>query len=282
MGLNFSDNISFFSAFTNPFSIFLSGIFWAIGSFLFFLLLVIFLRKFILVKRKSKFLKYLSWTYFLIPVLAIFFGFKFGILNGMRNDLKAHVQNYTKVMDVFIKEFMGATPDEFFTEIVAGKNSATADMNTNQVIDRFSDTVYAKFGSSMESAAMQDSTMPGKFAGLFLKMTKSKGISAGIKYSIHELLYKELGIDKDVSKDVMQTKFRELLQKGLFTSILEKEIDHLFIPWEKTIGIIFSVLLLFPLTEIIISTIIFRKQMKKLTAISNNPHVPTAESGPKI
>jgi hypothetical protein len=262
MELNFSDYLKLFSSFTNPFSIFLSGLFWAIGSFLFFLLLVIFLRKFILVKRGNAFLKYLSWTYFLIPAVAIFFGFKFGILNGTRKDLKEHVSNYTQGLDGIMKESLGSTPDEFISELITGKDSANLNLNTNQVIDRFSEVLYAKFGSSMETAAKQDSTTAGKFAYIFLKFTKSKGVAMSIKITIRELLYRELGVDKDVSKEVMQTKFKELLQQGLFTTILEKEIDRMFIPWEKTALIIFSCILLFPLTETVIANIIYRKKIK--------------------
>ncbi|HET6990190.1 MAG TPA: hypothetical protein VFJ43_02655 [Bacteroidia bacterium] len=265
MELTFSDYIRLFSSFTNPFSIFLSGLFWAIGTFVFFLLLVIFLRKFILVKRNNKFLKYLSWTYFLIPVVAVFFGFKFGILNGTRKDLKEHVSAYTQGLDGIMNESLGKSPDEFISELITGKDSANLNLNTDQVIDRFSEVLYAKFGSSMEAAAKEDSTTSGKFAYLFLKITKSKGVAMSIKYTIRELLYRELGIDKDVSKEVMETKFKELLQKGLFTTILEKEIDHLFVPWEKTVVIIFLCLLLFPLTETIISNIIFRRKMKHVS-----------------
>ncbi len=263
MGSKLSEYINLFSSFTNPVAILLSAIYWTIGTFLFFLLLVIFLRKYILVQRKNKFLKVLSWIYvFVMPVVAAFFGFKFGLLNGIRCDLKSHAVNYTKGIDYVMKESLGKTADEFFVELIAEETASNAELSSDEVIERLSNSVTVEFQKSITLLAAEKETVSGKAASLLLYIINRKGVAMGIRYSVRQLLNRELGINKSTSRELMQIQFKELLQKGIFTQLLKAEIDYLFIPWLKGTALLFLVILLGPVIEIIIANRMHRKEMK--------------------
>jgi hypothetical protein len=261
MHISLSDYFRIFSSYTNPVAIIFSAVLWTIGSFLLFVLLVILFRKFILVERRNKFLKYLSWSYFfLIPVLSIYFGFKFGLLNGTRHDLKEHAHTYTKELDAVMKESLGTTADEFFVEMVNEKN--TSGLTTRQVMDRFAEKLAVQFTESLATTANEKEGFSETVAGLFLYIVKSKGGRISLKYAVREALDKELGVDETSGQDLMQVKFRELLEKGIFTSILRTEIDRFFLRMQKGTLILFGILLFFPIAEIVVAHILLKRKKR--------------------
>ncbi|MBC7863621.1 MAG: hypothetical protein IAF38_11635 [Bacteroidia bacterium] len=247
------------SSYTNPFKIIFSCILYAGIAFLAFLLLVIFLRKFILVKRRYLVFKIFAWIYMItIPIVATVFGFKFGLINGIRIDLKTHMVTYTKGLNNLLKEQVGQSADEFILEATSGHDSLNRPLSFDNAIDNFSEKVYVDLTTVMETAA-QNGSKRGKAAKMFLKVVKSDGVAFGLKLTTRKVLQKGLGIRRGASKEIMSTQFDKLQERGLVSLILEEEVDRFFIPMEKSVIMVFLLILFLPVTEIIIAVILYRK-----------------------
>ncbi len=268
MGFSLSEYWDILTKFSNPFSIAVSCLKFSGIAFLFFLLLVIFLRKFILVKRQFLFFRILAWTYIiLIPLLAAFFGFKWGLVEGVRNDLKTHMHTYTTEMDAYMTSAIGTGANEFVREITTGKDSANLNLTTDEALDRFSDLVYRKFGNVIENEMASTGGVKGKIVAVFFTITKSASISYGLKNGIRELLHDKLGIDEGTSKELMGKKLNDIISTGLFTSIMQVQTDRYFFRLEKDIYILFGMILLFPVMETMVANIIYRRKMRGGTAV---------------
>lgn len=264
MNFSISDYYDILTKYTNPFAIFMMCVKCAGIAFLFFLLLVIFLRKPILVKRRYLIFKIFAWTYLIVtPLLAAFFGFKWGLIQGVKDDLKTHMAAYTSGMDALLTSSMGKGADEFAKELSTGKDSANMSLSANEAIDKFAELVYANFGATIEKAMTKDGKTSNKIASVFLHITKSATISYGMKAGIRKLLHDKLGIDEGASKELMEKKFQELLHNGLFTSIMQVQTDNFFGRMQKGIYYLFALILLFPIVETVVSNILYRRKLKE-------------------
>ena len=264
MDFNIGEYWELLTKYTNPFSILISCLKYAALAFFVFLLLVIFLRKFILVKRRYLVFKIFAWTYIiLIPIIAGFFGFKWGLIQGVKNDLKTHLSAYTTGMDALLTGALGRGADDFVTELTTGKDSVNRNISADEAVENFSDLIAVNFETTIDKKILGDGKVKNKAATVLLRMTKSATISYGLKYAIRKLLHDELGIEEGASKKLMAKKFNDLLNKGLFTSIMEIQIERFFSGMQKSLYILFSLILLFPVTETIISNVLYRKKLKK-------------------
>src|ERR1041385_3018853 len=253
MNLNLSDYWDILTSYTNPFSIIFSAFKYAALVFFIFLLLVIFLRKFILVKRKYVLFTILAWIFiFMAPLLGGYFGFKWGLIYGIKNDLQTHMHTYTSGLDKVLNDAIGISAEEFVDELKNGKDSANLNLTANEAVDKFAVIVCNKFGSTLDETAKTK----GKITAFFLHIIQTEGISLGLKEGIRKLLHDELGVDEGTSKEVMSTKFKTLLDKGLFTEIMNAQVDHFFSEMFKSLYILFGAILFFPILEIVISNII--------------------------
>ena len=241
------------SQFTNPVHIFLSGLVSGIVALFVLLILLLLFRKTVRVKRQNNSLKYLSVAYFIIlPLLAGFFGFKWGIIRGLRNDLLAHAPVYMKSLN---NAYASDVKDGVNRIIYGGApTQATMAMNisTNEVIDKLSDYAWTEYLQKMEYTSAQKD-LSGRIAGLILRATNGKAISVAVKRGLRKVLEDKIGINEEVSASLMATKWNELLEKGLFTTILEIEIKKIFGGMMRGVVITFCIILLLPVIEIIIA-----------------------------
>ena len=108
-----------------------------------------------------------------------------------------------------------------------------------------------------------DNKIESKVSFIFLKIFKGKTFSIIIKTGIEELVDKSLGLDKDVTQDVLKTKLDELLKEGVVTKIILIQIDKLFNGMKNTIYIIVFLILLIPTIEIAIAYWLNKKELEK-------------------
>jgi hypothetical protein len=171
---------------------------------------------------------------------------------------------YTGGMDKIMNAAIGFSADEFVQELKTGKDSANLNLTTNEAVDKLAEIIYTKFGSTLEESA-KGKGASGEIAYLFLRITKSAGISYGLKEGIKKILDDELGLDEGTSKELMAVKFKTLLDKGLFTTIMNVQVDRFFHGMFKSLYMLFGMILLFPVLETVIANIIYRRKLKNAT-----------------
>lgn len=247
--------------YTNPFKIIFSSIVSTIIVLIITIIALIFLRKIILIKRKHIILRILSISYFiLIPIIMCLFGFKWGLINGVQNDLKEHAKAYTSDLS---KSFNMSVSNNFKAFFVGGKYDSKLNFSPNEGIEAVSDLLYQNYGASLENMVASDNKIEAKVSFIFLKIFKGKTFSIIIKTGIEELVDKSLGLDKDVTQDVLKTKLDELLKEGVVTKIILIQIDKLFNGMKNTIYIIVFLILLIPTIEIAIAYWLNKKELEK-------------------
>ena len=253
-----SDYWTLISEFTNPVKIIFSAIGSTIVAFLVIVLAMILLRKIILIKRRHILLRILSISYFvLIPILTLFFGFKWGLVDGIHSDLKEHLPAYTKGLNNVYNKNVAVSLQSLVT---GGKADSTVKISTNDVIDTLSVVLYRNYGDLLyQEVNSHKGDMTGKVAGVFLKLFKEDGISYAIKKGLVKLVEKSIGVDEEVTKEVMNVKINELLEKGVITKIVEIQLDKVFKGIKRGIIIMYCMILLLPVAEIAIAYWLFKK-----------------------
>lgn len=244
--------------FTNPakfmWGAFLSGLI----VFIVAIILVVLLRKFILVKRSSKILRFIAYTYFiLLPLLAGFFAFKWGFFNSLRKDIKEHTGVYAKhIPAVFDEQTAGAVQSLF-----GPNNAGVAGLTTNQLIDTVGAVMYNVYGKTLEQQASLDGAQ-GKLAAFMLRTTKGAGIAYIIKTYIRKLLHEKLGLHEEVSADLMQTEIAAIIKGGLFVNIAVIQVDHFLKGLQMGVLITFLLILAIPCIEIGVAHYLLRRRAK--------------------
>lgn len=253
--------------FTNPakfmWGAFLSGLI----AFIIAVILVIVLRKFILVPRSGKILRFVAYTYFvLLPLLAAFFAFKWGFFNSLRKDIKAHQEVYAKhIPPVFDQQASGAVQSLFRGP--DGSPSDITKLSTNQVIDTVGVLVYNVYGSTLEQQAAQ-SGVKGKLAAFMLHTTKGAGVAALMKKYIASFLAEKLKLGEGTSDALMETKLVSIIQGGLFLNIAVIQVDLFLKGMQKGVLITFLLILAIPLAEIAIAHYLHRRKAPVTPAIA--------------
>lgn len=247
--------------FTNPATFIWGAILTGLLAFIVALVLIILLRKHILIDRSHKVLRFIAYTYFiLLPLLAGFFGFKWGFFNSVRKDIKTHAGVYAKhVPSVFDEQANSAIHNLFGAK--EGGASSIAGLTSNQLIDTVGVVIYDVYGKTLEQRASLDGVQ-GKLAAFMLRTTKGAGIAFVIKKYIRKLLTEKLGLHEEVSADLMQTEIASIINGGLFVNIALIQVDHFLKGLQKGVLITFLLIFAIPCIEIGVAHYLHRKRIK--------------------
>jgi hypothetical protein len=249
--------IRLFSDFTNPFKIVSGGILTGILTFIVALVLVILLGKLMLVPRRHPVLKYIAWTYFLLlPLLAGFFGFKWGLFNSLRKDIKQHTSTY-------IEHIPASFDDQTSVAIKGFFKGDVTQYTTNQLVDTAAEIIYRQYYATLDKQALLKDK-GNALVNFIVGITKGKGVAYFMKKSIHKLLSEKAGLNEDVSKDLMASRIDEILKAGLFAKIILIQLDHFLQGVQKGILITFFLIILIPVIEILIAHYLHRRQLAKI------------------
>lgn len=259
--------IHLFSEFTNPFKIISGAVLTGILTAIIAIVLVILLRKFMLVPRRYPLLKYIAWTYFiLLPLLAGFFGFKWGLFNSLRKDIKTHTSVYIQHIPASFDQNTSRLITAYFIRDSAGVNVAPmGKYTTNQLVDTAAEVIYRQYYATLEHQALlkdKGNAVVGFIAGL----TKGKGVAYFLKRSIKKMLSEKGGLNEDVTEDLMESRIDEILRAGLFAKIILIQLDHFLQGVQKGILITFFLIIAVPLVEILIAHYLHKKKLKQPAA----------------
>ncbi|MGO4292509.1 hypothetical protein [Chitinophaga sp. RAB17] len=247
--------------FTNPATFIWGAILTGLLAFIVALVLVILLRKHILIDRSHKVLRFIAYTYFiLLPLLAGFFGFKWGFFNSVRKDIKTHAGVYAKhVPSVFDEQANSAVQSLFASK--EGDASSITGMTSNQLIDTVGVLVYNVYGKTLEQRAALDGVQ-GKLAAFMLRTTKGAGVAFLIRKYITKLLTEKLGLHEEVSNELMQKEIASIINGGLFVNIALIQVDHFLKGLQKGVLITFLLIFAIPCIEIGVAHYLHRKRIK--------------------
>ncbi|MBO9728794.1 MAG: hypothetical protein J7623_09160 [Chitinophaga sp.] len=244
--------------FTNPATFIWGALVSAFLAFVVAVILVILLRKRILVDRSHKWLRYIAYTYFfLLPVLAGFFAFKWGFFNSVRKDIQAHRKVYAKHVPAIFDEQATAAINALFS----AKEGGVSRLSSNQLIDTVGVAIYNVYGQTLTQQAAA-AGVKGQLASFMLRTTKGAGLSFIIKKYIRQLLTEKIGLQEEVSAEVMQTEIATLLKGGLFVNIAIMQVDHFLKGLQKSILITFLLILAIPCIEVAIAHYLLSRKLK--------------------
>ncbi len=252
--------INLISQFTNPVKVILSALGVAAVAAVIMILLLIFLRKKIMVKRAYPAMRFLPVLYFVtLPLLTAFFGFKWGLIRAVHSDLETHLTAYTQPMDALLQaniDKMGVV-SEF----------VNSNMSANQLIDSLSDRIYAEYGQTLYEESMRSEDMSSKVSGLLYKITKGRMVAAGLKQAIHKMAHDYILLDDATTKELMNERMAKLLRSGLFTHIVHLQLENFFGKAARSVAILYFIILLIPLTEIVIAHVLYSKRMQRQASL---------------
>ncbi len=215
--------------------------------------LVFFCKKWLLVERKYPIWKWITYSYFvLIPIWIGFSGAKFGLLQGLQKECK-HAT--TKIMG----------DADFKIDSTIAKNIIVANATPNQLIDLYTYYYFDLYKIQLNDISTKQTGVKQKLAKILLVGIQSKILSELLKFVIKDNLDKYLHIDKNVSNEILSTKFKEYAENGLFTKIIHIQIDATFRGLKKSTILLMFLILLIPVIEICIAYYLLNKMQQANT-----------------
>ncbi|SKA38451.1 hypothetical protein SAMN04488128_104445 [Chitinophaga eiseniae] len=242
--------------FTNPYKFITGAILSGLTAFAVALILVLLLRKYILVPRSHKVLKFVAYAYFVaLPLLAGFFGLKWGFFHSLRKDIREHTDVYAAhVPPLFGQQALGAVDSLF------GGHAEMSSLSTHQLIDTVAVVVYNVYGSTLEQQLSATQGVKGKLASMLLHITKNKSIAAMMHKAVYNLLHDKLGLSEGVSNAVVHTSLRKLVNGNLFVNIAVIQVDQFLKGLQRGILYTFLLILAIPLIEVGYAHYRYRRQ----------------------
>ncbi|QHS60886.1 hypothetical protein [Chitinophaga agri] len=242
--------------YTNPFAIISGAVLYGITALILTIIVLIIFRKKIRVPRRHKALKVLAYSYFiLLPLLSGFLWAKWGFFKSLRKDIKAHTEVYIKQIPPSFDTSISGAVHTYMQD-----NKATlSTMSTDQLIDVLADVIYTQYYSTLSSQETAKQ-VSNTFFSWVLKLTKGKGMAQLIKHNIHKILKEKLGLDEEVSKELMASRIEEVVRMGLFAKIALIQADHFLKGIQKGVLILFCILMAVPLAEVLIAHYLLKKK----------------------
>lgn len=241
--------------FTNPYKFITGAVITGLTAFTVALLLVLLLRKYILVPRSHTLLKLLAYTYFvLLPLMAGFFGLKWGFFHSLRKDIRAHTDVYAAHVPPLFSEQAADAVDSLFG------GAEVSSFSTHQLIDTAAVVIYNVYGSTLEQQLSATEGVKGKLASMLLHITRNKSIAAMMHKAVHNLLHDKLGLSDGASNEVVHTSLRKLLNGNLFVNIAVIQVDQFLKGLQRGILYTFLLILVVPLIEVGYAHYRYRRQ----------------------
>lgn len=243
--------------FTNPYRFISGAVISGLIAFFAALVLVLALRKYILVPRSHKLLKVLAYLYMVaLPLLAGFFGMKWGFFHSLRKDIKAHTEVYAAHVPPVFSESALKAVDSLF-----GGNARVSSLSTHQIIDTTAVVVYNVYGSTLEQQLGGTQGVKGKMASLLLQISKSKAIAGMMHKAVYNLLHDKLGLTDGASNEVVHTSLGKLVNGNLFVNIAVIQVDQFLKGLQRGILYTFLLILAIPLVEVTFAHYRYRRQI---------------------
>lgn len=231
----------YWTVFSNYFDIF--GVIWGgikVGllSFILSLILLLVFKRFVLVRRRYKALKYLAYSYyFIIPIVCLCFGFIYGLITTSRDQVIDKLPIYQTSIQSFIEHNF-----DFNIQI---------ETYTDRSLDTTLDVTATNVQASIISQLKLTSDNQDKTKQFFVRVLESPAGINYIKSSLKDKISSTVGLDRQLVDEVFQIKLSHILTSELIIKIfafyIKQMVDSFLIP----IIILGCILLLIPLIEII-------------------------------
>jgi hypothetical protein len=220
--LSYFKTISEYWELVNPAGVILEGFITAIITLTVVLTIMLLLRKFILIKRSNTFLKWISRAYFiLIPLLVGFFGFKYGLVNGVQHQVSERIAPYAKILDTaYVPKFQ-----DMLDEVMLPDGTVKKGCSPMDYINGLSERVYVMYTTALtESAKGSDGKISSVMSNVLLTSLKSKHIASAVKYVIKKIIVKVTHADDAAVDLAMLQDLQKLFKEGIFTKIINAQI----------------------------------------------------------
>lgn len=250
----------------NPLVIFLWAIVGGLVGLLLAIILLLFSRKQILVKRCHWTLKWLSYTYLAVIPLLISFSFaQWFALHNCERQIINNIPKYLGDTNILYNIYLKAEVEKIVSEEILKSSS-------NELLESAVGSAQTFIGSALKSEStkeIQAATYKDKVSAYvvqtFLESTYVRNL---IVSEVRKQAGKVLLMDEKLSEDFFDMKVQELLDSGIINTILEKHVRHLMGGFKTNVLLLLLLGLAIPLTEIIIANYIYRKKRIDSTNIS--------------
>lgn len=235
-----SEYWSFFSQYFNLFSIIWGGIKIGLLSFIVLLILLIALKKFVLVRRRYKALKYLAYSYyFFIPIIGLCLGFLYGAISTSRDQVIEKLPFYQSSIQSVIEQNFN-----FNIEI-----SSYSEQSLNSTLD----DVVTQAHSMMIAQLKLSDTNRNQTQNFIIMVLDSPIGMRYLKSTLKDKLSSTVGLERGLVDEVFEVKLSNLLSSEVIIKIFAFYIKQLVNGFLLPIMIIWGLLLLIPLIEILFS-----------------------------
>lgn len=232
---------SIFSQYFNPFGIIWGGIKVGVLGFIVALIILFILKRFVLIKRRYKILKYCAYSYyFLVPIICLCFGFIYGATTTSRDQIIDKLPRYQILINGLVKQTFN-----FNIEI-----APSADKNLDDTLDDIVTNMQVKLTKKLKLA----NDNPNKLQKFLVIVLESPVGMNYIKSSLKEKISSASKLDRKLVDQVFEVKMSKLFTGETIVDFFSFYIKQMVNGFLMPIKVIWGLLLLLPLIEIILAS----------------------------
>lgn len=250
------------SEYINPFSVLIWGILGGITAFIATLVLMIYYRKKILVRRRHWTLKVLSYCY--LVFLPLFIGFCAMQWSALHNCEKQIVKNIPKylgetnqlfntyiraeVVKIVSEEILKSSGHELLDQAVGGAQNLAGGLLK---------TVGVSSGKSTSEGTAVTNALAA-YVSSFLVETGfvRKYIVSEIKKKVGDVLL----MDKKLTNEFFDIEINKILESGILNTVVEKHVRNIFGSFKLNVWLMFLLGMAIPVIEIIIANKLYKRK----------------------
>lgn len=240
-----------FSSYVDITTVFLWGILGGLLGFVLALILEIVLRNKILVRRKYKVLKFISYCYF--AFFPFFFGFCFTqwfALHAIEKQVVKHIPSVTEASNALFDDYLRAYVKE---QISAGNINIQIDGGVDAGVD-----LVVALASYMKQ---EEDSVPAKgIVSILSNLLKSDILKKEAKDQIAKGLSSSLGVDKEIIEELLETDLQKILDKGTINTFVELQVRSAFDGLRNQVLLVFIIGIGIPIIEILLAHYLNRKR----------------------
>lgn len=228
----------------------------AVGTVAMVLLMVIF-RKKVFVKRRHWTLKVLSYCYIVaLPLIGGFFFTQWFALHKCQVQLADNVPVYlgktNEVFNIYLKKEIEKVIKAKYLEMSGREMMEKSLTSIGDVVSGYIRETETGIGEKVSAYMMK--------TGYFREQVIDR---------VSEKAAELLMTDKELTDELLDIKVREILDSGVFNTIVQTRIHQIFGGFKTHVALMFLLLLVIPVGEIILANYLARKKVATSGAADN-------------
>lgn len=231
--------------------------------------LVYFSRKFILVKRNNKWWKLLAYFWIIgIPLWSAYSGMKYGVIHAAEKNI---IAEFPEAISSASKQYSAKVESNWVSAMLINggyqciecEDQIFLTLTPDNAIDIGVVFFYDYYVGAINQLSKSENSVMAKSTLVLKNFVSINVISTYVKNTIKSQLESKIKLDKKITKELLETAFKEYVEEGFLVKLSTLVIEDFFSKMKQSIVLFYFAMLLFPIMEISFTHYKLKKELVK-------------------